>query len=76
MNELIEYAITNGEWLEAVQGIVEDFLTHANDIVSMLGSVLAEVPGWLNGYIPYPLTAIVMSGLGMVVFLRVIGRNQ
>lgn len=76
MNELIEIGITAGEWLEAVQGIVQDFVSNANDIISMLGSAIASLPGWLTGYLPSFCIPIITAGLPLILFLRVTGRNN
>lgn len=75
MNELIEIGITAGEWLEAVQGIVQDFVSNANDIISMLGSAITSIPGWITGYLPNFCVPIITAGLPLILFLRVTGRN-
>lgn len=76
MNELIEIGITAGEWLEVVQDIVGDFISNVNDIVSMLGSAITSLPGWLTGYLPSFCIPIIATGLPLILFLRVTGRNN
>ena len=76
MNELIEIGITAGEWLEVVQDIVGDFISNVNDIVSMLGSAITNIQGWLSGYLPSFCIPIITAGLPLILFLRVTGRNN
>lgn len=76
MNELIEIGITAGEWLEVVQDIVGDFISNVNDIVTMLGSAITSIPGWLTGYLPNFCIPIITAGLPLILFLRVTGRNN
>lgn len=71
---ILDVLIKIGDFFTSVIDFIVSFFSDVVNFVKMLGVFASKIPTWFS-WLPAPALALVVTLIGVVILLRVVGRD-
>lgn len=75
MSNIIGFLQTIADFLASIGNFIIDFFTDLGEFLTLLTSSVVGIPNALS-ILPGPFVAIIVTAVGVLVLLRVLGRDD